>query len=394
MSEDHGLAFCCVDDERNVLDGLTRTLRSLFLVETAIGGKQGLEHLMTKGPFAIVTSDLRMPLMDGIEFLSRVRDLSPATVRVLLTGQADMEGAIAAVNEGNVFRFLTKPCPTGLLVKSLMACAEQYRLVTSERVLLEQTLRGSVKALTDILALTNPAAFGRATRVEHSVTEMMAHFEILERWPVEVAAMLSQIGYVTLPSKTQEKIYKGESLSDAEETMVQRIPTVVEQLLANIPRLELVREILRLCTRPFNGTKTASGHANREGIPWGARALRIALDYDALESQEVPAENAFEILSARNGIYDPVILEAFAGLHGRDRKVHALMLQEIVAGMLFGEDVKSSKGLLLIARGQEVTPSLLERVRNFSAELGIREPIRMIEGPIALQTSEVAPAVG
>jgi hypothetical protein len=243
------------------------------------------------------------------------------------------------------------------------------------------------------LALSNPAAFGRATRVEHSVTEMMAHFEILERWPVEVAAMLSQIGYVTLPAKTQEKIYKGESLSEAEETMVQRIPTVVEQLLANIPRLELVREILRLCSRPFNGTKTAGGRANGGEIPWGARALRIALDYDAVESQEVPAEKAFEILSARNGIYDPAILEAFARLHGRDRKVHALMLQEIVAGMLFGEDVKSSKGLLLIARGQEVTPSLLERVRNFSFELGIREPIRMIERPVRLP-SEVVPAIG
>ncbi len=394
MSEDPRPRILCVDDERNVLDGRARTLTSLFVVETANGGKQGLEYLTTKGPFAIVTSDLRMPLMDGIEFLSRVRDLSPATVRVLLTGQADMEGAIGAVNEGNVFRFLTKPCPTGLLVKSLMACAEQYRLVTSERVLLEQTLRGSVKALSDILALANPAAFGRATRVEYSVMEMMEHFEVLERWPVEVAAMLSQIGYVTLPSKTQEKIYKGEPLNDAEEAMVQRIPTVVEQLLGNIPRLELVREILRLCTRPFNVTKTAPGHITGVEIPWGARALRIALDYDALESQEVQVEKAFEILSARSGIYDRVILEAFAGLHGRDRKVHTLMLQEIAAGMLFGEDVKSSKGLLLIARGQEVTPSLLERVRNFSLELGIREPIRMIERPVALETSGVVPAIG
>ena len=108
----------------------------------------------------------------------------------------------------------------------------------------------------------------------------------------------------------------------------------------------------------------------------------------------MPAENVVEILRARHGIYDPVILESFAKLHGRDRKVHALMLQEIVAGMLFGEDVKSSKGLLLIARGQEVTPSLLERVRNFSLELGIREPICMIERAGALQPDEVAPAIG
>jgi response regulator RpfG family c-di-GMP phosphodiesterase len=395
MPDDPRPRILCVDDEPSVLDGLRRTLRSVFIVETAIGGRLGLEILRAKGPFVVLTSDLRMPLMNGVEFLSRAREIAPDTVRVLLTGQGDMEAAIGAVNEGNIFRFLTKPCPTGALVRTLLACAEQYRLLTVEKVLLEQTLRGSVKTLTDILAITNPAAFGRATRVERTVSEIMSNLDISERWPVEVAAMLSQIGYVALPQLTQEKIYKGEQLTSSEEEMVERVPTVVEQLLANIPRLDLVREILRLYPRAFGGGHpSAATIAKDDTLPWGARALKVALDYDILESEKETGRHPIDILRARIGWYDPKILEALADLRGRGKQevvVHELALRDIAAGMLFGEDVKSAKGLLLIARGQEVTPSLLERVRNFSSELGIREPIRMIERLPVTKNSQLIP---
>lgn len=382
MYEDPRPRVLCVDDEPNVLEGLARTLRSLFIVETAVGGSRGLDVLQQQGPFMIVVSDLRMPRMGGVEFLSKAKELAPDTVRVLLTGQGDFEAAISAVNEGSIFRFLTKPCPTGMLVKSLMACAEQHRLLTAERVLLEQTLRGSVKALTDILALTNPAAFGRATRVRRSVIEMMDHFEINEQWPVEVAAMLSQIGFVILPPATQEKLYAGQDLSDAEWKMLCRVPKIVEQLLGNIPRLDLVREILHLHTKSYAAESVKQESVHGDQLPWGARALKIAIDYDILESQEKLDRHPFDVLRDRNGWYDPQILEGFAQLRGRGKqevRIQELKISDIVPGMIFGDDVKSAKGLLLVARGQEATPSLLERMRNFSLELGIREPIQMIE---------------
>lgn len=383
MYEDPRPRILCVDDEPNVLEGLARTLRTLFIVETAVGGARGLDALQEQGPFVVVISDLRMPRMTGIQFLAKARELAPNTVRVLLTGQADMESAIGAVNEGNIFRFLTKPCPTGMLVKSLLACVEQHRLITAERVLLEQTLRGSVKALTDILALTNPAAFGRATRARRSVLEIMDHCGITEQWPVEVAAMLSQIGFVILPPGTQDKLYGGETLSDSEWEMLGRVPKVMEQLLANIPRLDRVREILQLYPRNYAAEPSGDVKVRGEDLPWGARALKIAIDYDILESHGNEREKSFfEVLRSRTGWYDTNILEAFAELKGRGKQelhIRELRLQDIAPGMIFGEDVKSAKGLLLVAHGQEATPSLLERIRNFSSELGIREPVRMIE---------------
>ncbi len=371
----------CVDDEQNVLDGLTRTLRSHYAIQTASEGKLALETLKTGEPFAVVMSDQRMPQMDGVRLLAHVRAVAPLTVRVLLTGQADIESAIAAVNEGNIFRFLTKPCATDTLIKALDASIEQYRLITSEKVLLEETLRGSIKALVDILSMANPVAFGRATRVRQSVDRLMTHFKIREQWPVEVAAMLSQIGCVTLPSATLDKLYRGDILDESEQEMVNRMPAVIEKCLSHIPRIDAVREILHQHNRNFAAAKQRSDAAIDEEIPWGARALKIALDFDSLDAGDAHSDHPFAIMRGRKGWYDPAILEAFAGMRGSSQdKIQMLELsvREVTVGMIFGEDLKSSKGLLLIARGQEVTPALLERMRNFSPELAIREPVRMI----------------
>jgi response regulator RpfG family c-di-GMP phosphodiesterase len=381
VSSDRRPRILCVDDERNVLEGLTRALRAQFQVETAQGGVLALDLLRKDETFAVVVSDLRMPEMDGVTFLRNARQIAPDTVRVLLTGHGDMDSAMAAVNQGNIFRFLTKPCPTDQLVRTLNACVEQHELIVSEKILLEQTLRGSIRALTEILSLTNPLAFGRATRICKSVCDMAERFGAQELWTIEVAAMLSQVGYVALPPKTLEKVYHGQPISDADQSMLERVPAFTEQLLANIPRLEKVREILRYQNRQFNGGNDLSDRIIGDAIPWGARALKIALDLDLLESESSSIGHPFDVMRGRKGWYDPEILEGFAELRGsgvREVNIRELSMREIDVGMIFSEDVKSAKGLLLIARGQEVTHSLLERVRNFSPELGIAEPIRMI----------------
>lgn len=195
----------CVDDEPNILQAMERQFRKQFEIHTALGGELGLQAIAAKGPFAVVVSDLRMPVMDGVEFLTRVRALSPDTVRVMLTGQADMDAAIAAVNQGNIFQFLTKPCASDTLTRALNAALEQHRLITAERELLEQTLRGSIGVLSEILSFVNPLAFGRAQRVRRYVVHMAAKLDLVNRWQFELAAMLSQIGSVTVPPEVMDK---------------------------------------------------------------------------------------------------------------------------------------------------------------------------------------------
>ena len=138
-----------VDDEPNVLDGYRRTLGREFTLETAVGGQEAL-GLIGEKPYAVVVSDMRMPGMDGVQLLSRIKASSPDTIRVMLTGHADMETAINAINEGSIFRFLNKPTTKEMMAKTLTAALVQHRLVTAEKQLLEQTLSGALQVLTEV----------------------------------------------------------------------------------------------------------------------------------------------------------------------------------------------------------------------------------------------------
>ncbi len=134
-----------VDDDANLLAATRRQLRKKFELETARSGADGLHALNTNGPFAVVISDMRMPEMNGLEFLKQVKTSAPDTVRMMLTGIADKNTAVEAVNVVNVFRFMNKPCSSESLSRAIEAGLQQYHLIRAERVLLERTLAGNVE---------------------------------------------------------------------------------------------------------------------------------------------------------------------------------------------------------------------------------------------------------
>src|SRR5688572_3874776 len=155
----------CVDDDARLLEGLTPHMRRDYQFQTATGGEEALQWLEKNGPVAVVVSDMRMPGMDGANFLSRIAQKYPNTTRILLTGEPGRDGAVRAINEGQIYRFLTKPCPPQDLKAAINAGVRQHELMTAERVLLQETLLGSIKALVDVLGIIQPTAFGRAGRL-------------------------------------------------------------------------------------------------------------------------------------------------------------------------------------------------------------------------------------
>lgn len=171
---------------------------------------------------------------------------------MLLTGYSDTDAAIKAVNDGQIFRFLTKPCDRDELTRACAGALWQHRLLRTERELLEQTLRGSVKALTDVLALTSPAVFGQGDRLKELVTRLARETGWEDAWELEVAAMLAHLGAVTLPEATADKLYRGAPLSPDEQEMVARVPAMTEQIIGNIPRLDGVLQILGAYQRRFD----------------------------------------------------------------------------------------------------------------------------------------------
>jgi response regulator RpfG family c-di-GMP phosphodiesterase len=228
-------------------------------------------------------------------------------------------------------------------------------------------------------------AFGRATRLRRAVGALISAMGIAEGWHVEVAAMLSQIGYVILPQLTLEKAYRGESLSEADNAMLERIPAVTEQVLGHIPRLEPVQEILRYQYKRFDGTGHPGDPIKGEDIPWGARALRVAYDLDALEGEGLSMSLAFDTLRGRDGWYDPAIVAAFADVRKSEQRheIRELPLASVRQGMILARDVATKKGVLFLARGQEVTASMVEKLKNFSSSLAAEQTIRVIVREIA-----------
>ena len=383
----------CVDDDANILDGYKRHLRKEFKLETAVGPEQGLQLVAERGPFAVVVSDLQMPGMSGIQFLARVREQSPDTVRILLTGNADLQTSIDAINQGQIFRFLTKPCTPDALANTLKAGLAQYRLITAEHELLEHTLSGSIKVLCEVLSLVNPEAFGRSARITRYVEAMATELHVSELWAIKTAAMLSQIGCVILPEAVLKKVYKGEKLTPEESQLFNQHPFVAFDLIGKIPRMTRVAEIIKYQDKYYDGVGVSGDQRQGNEIPMEARILKVALDFDGLESAGKTKIEAFAQLKQRKGWYDPAVVNALKTAFAREIKyeMRATVVADLHEGMILAEDITSSTEVLLASKGQEVTQSLIMRLQNFTGTSGIRQPFTVLI-PMSSQDLAVNPA--
>jgi hypothetical protein len=316
-------------------------------------------------PFSVLCTDMRMPGIDGLAVLKAFRAETPHTTRVLLTGQADLDVAIAAVNEGSVFRFLTKPTDPTQLQATIVEADELFRLHNAERELLEQTLRGSVQALLETLSLANPLAFARAQRIRTYVDRMLPQLHVENLWEVEIAVMLSQVGAVTLPTRVSDRLNKGLALDKQEQAMVDELPRLADRLLAGIPRLENVRNIILSQT-----------DWERADAPMATKILRLASEVDTLSERGLETEVLLAHLQEAEAEYTTPVLEAFqASLNSDEHSpaIHLAKVADLQVGMRLAGDVKTQDGLLLVGRGQEVTESLLSRIRNFESTAGLAE---------------------
>jgi hypothetical protein len=220
--------------------------------------------------------------------------------------------------------------------------------------------------LVDVLALTSPAAFGRANQIKTRVLQLAALLGILDSWQLEIAALASQLGYIVLPHEVCDKLERRIALSEGEQHMVVQAPEMTEQLLANIPRLETVRAILALHVRPPRRNPAADD--TTQLIELGAHLLRVAIDLVALETMHGEDVPPVADLLIRTDHYDPEVLDAVQRLY-RERPaeltVVVIAAGALRPGMVLASEVRLASGTLLVARGYEVTPSFIERIKNF-----------------------------
>ena len=371
-----------VDDDPLILSSFKRRFGSKLDVHTAGGADEGLKAIASNGPYAVVVSDFRMPVMNGVDFLARVKDTSPDTARILLTGYADLQTAIESVNKGNIFRLLTKPCPAEIMIKSLVEGIKQYRLATAEKELLEGTLHGAVNILTELLALAKPDAFGRSSRIESLVRKIAMAMGIKEIWEIEIAAALSQIGLFAFPDVLIRRINRGKRLTYDDQQVFKEHPKLASELIAKIPRMEKVAKIVAYQEKNYDGSGIPEDSVKGQEIPLGARILKAALDFDVLTQTGNAKGQALASLKALPDLYDPDVLAALESVIGDEAKytLKTVSIGDLRAKMVLAEDLYlQNQPIKLLAKGHEITSSIIGYLRNLDKNLGVRQPIQIIE---------------
>ncbi|MFG0251104.1 MAG: HD domain-containing phosphohydrolase [Phycisphaeraceae bacterium JB051] len=370
-----------VDDEPNVLSGIRRQLHKQFHVTTAQGGAEALGVIKQgKMSFAIIVADMRMPEMNGVELLKQIATVSPNSVRMMLTGNADQQTAIDAINQGNIFRFLNKPCSPELLTQALNAGLKQYRLVTAERELLEQTLRGSIRILTEILSMVDPEGFGRSERIRVKLKEILPKLEVTKAWEIDLAAMLAPLGTVTIPRDLIIKQANDESLLANERQVLDSVPEVAHRLIQNIPRMKEVSQIILYQNKNYDGSGFPANEVKGADIPLGARLLRVLSDLIQLEDWGHPATEVVSYMRKKAHLYDPHLLDLALGTISTEKATikQTINVCQVHAGMILAEDVCLRNGALLIRSGQVISNTLKERLLNYFFTNRIKEEIEVL----------------
>ena len=391
-----------VDDDPQILSAFKRGLRKRFDLKTAEGGAAGLETIDEHGPFAVVVSDQQMPEMDGIAFLRQVKQKSPLTVRMMLTGNADQKTAMDAVNEGHIFRFLTKPCGPEDLAVAVEAAQRQYRLIAAERELLEKTLAGSIKVLVDVLSLNDPDAFKETARLQKWGQKLARFMGLADVWALSMTIMLHGIGRITLPGELTQKLRDGQKLNEIESEMLARSPETARDLIKNIPRLEAVAEAVYYQAAAYDGSGFPGNASKGQEIPVEARILRILSDLAQASAREAPSNAVFDRLAKEDGLYDPEILKAARACLAPQKdddsaeppepEIQEIELFQLKTNHKLAEDVVTEGGVLVLASGHHMTQAMIEKLKQYNKLKKLKQPISIVEIPE--ETAEDGEAAG
>ena len=372
-----------VDDEPNILSAYRRSLRQHYHISTAESGDDALLLIEKEDTFAVVVSDMQMPGMNGVELLKRVKKASPESVRMMLTGNADQETAIQAVNQGHIFRFLNKPCEPGILSIALAMGVRQHKLIISEKELLEKTLQGSVQMLTELLSLSDPNAFAFTNKVIARLNAVRESMSIVNPWELSVAVMISPIGFLTMPPELKTKVNEGQKLNEEEADTIQAIPAISARLLSNIPRMETVGAIVACGLDSSSGLSDLS--AQPEDIAFGVQLLRLLFDLvkeelggcsvgQGLDRLETSERHNLELLAkVRSALAGKVKASRLGRYVTTDVNIRTLQV-----GDELSTDVRSIDGRLLLAAGSKISSAFLEKLINYEKFVGIEEPISVV----------------
>ncbi|MCX7874608.1 MAG: response regulator [Melioribacteraceae bacterium] len=374
------LKIMLVDDEENVLNAYRRNIRGQFVMKMFSDPYEALNSLKIDNEYSVVVADYNMPGMKGLEFLKKFHEINPETVKILLTGYADLQLVINAINEGYIYRFLTKPCEIDVLIETIKLGINQHRLVTAEKEILEKTLKGSIKVLIDILSVSNPNLFNRASLMRDLAKKIIQRLSITETWEFDIAVLLSQIGCMGIPSEIVEKRMKGIPLNSKEEEIYFSHPEVGSMLLKNIPRLEKVAQAISLQFKTSEFIDSAENSFIESTVLFIAKMLRLLNDYFWITERGIEPEKAIEYLNEEKHQYDSLILGALeAEIKGAKQGyiTQPKSLNELKEGMVLAENLNDINNYLLLPKGTVLSDIYIHKLNSVSKVRSLPQQIKV-----------------
>ncbi|MBN2799076.1 MAG: response regulator [Deltaproteobacteria bacterium] len=362
-----------VDDTPANLRVLGAMLRAEgYRVRPAPSGPLALQAARAATP-DLVLLDIMMPEMDGFETCEQLQAIPQMKgVPILfLSALSDPANKVKAFQAGGV-DYITKPFQVEEVEARVRLHLEMSRLRRAERRLLDDTLKGAIEVLTDVLSLMAPEVFKRSRAARKLCRQVAEDMQHPDPWQVEAAALLSNLGLVGVSPGVVVRLGQGVALTPDEQEELRGAPRVAQRILQRVPRLDSVAAIVG---RQDGDHRAASN--TRERVPLGAGILQLALHLEARVARGEAPHLALGALEA-TGRYDPVLVDFFAQRVPTIRdEILEVSPQELKVGMYLLADVRLDSGALLVTGERELDPVLLERISNFAHKNRVQGPVRV-----------------
>lgn len=375
-----------LDDEQSLLNGIQRRLGFDYDMTCCTSGEEALGVMREMGPFAVVVTDMRMPQMNGIQFIRQARTIAPDSVYVMLTGNQDQATVIQAMNEGQVFRFLNKPCDHEALRRAVDSALRQYRLITSEKELLEKTFTGAIGVMTEVLEMSQPAIYSQAAHVEDLVCQLATALECSDRWEYTLAAKLNSVGQTFLSDRDRAKLAICSPTDKDAQELYKKSTATSCRLIEKIPRLHVVAQVIAAQWDVDGSIELAKKEYTDQLIRVGATLLRTATLWNSLLNEGHSPEAALELLGQELPALDSSIVAVLKNLDSTDIQANVVEreLDDLCAGDILAQDVLAVDGSKLLSTGRRLSWATIEKLR-LNQEPTLGKAIRVVPNATMLE---------
>jgi response regulator RpfG family c-di-GMP phosphodiesterase len=250
------------------------------------------------------------------------------------------------------------------MLSFIEAAIAQYELVVAERVLLNNTLKGVINVLSDVVSLVSPEINDRSNRVYYHMDRLAEAIQLKPNWSFNPMVRLSQLGHILFPQSTLEHLSQGKVVSDEDRRLFSQHPRLAYDMLRQIPKMGGIAKTILYQDKGFNGEGIPNDDVKGLDLPLGSRMLKVVCDYVTFESSGASVADSLSKIEANSHLYDPNILLAFKKTLTYESTITLVDVRNINNGMVLSQDLLTSRGQLIASSGQRITPTLLNIITH------------------------------